>query len=142
MSSKITTARKFVEEHRHLIKVNGIITELQLCTYFRIMPPDVGNVSSLSELYKKLNAFALDRTNAYSKINRVISCEGLVIRQVTKGNIVSYVVQSQADTEKRIKSYRNAAQTKTTQAKRLRAGYAVAKTHGWYTNPRIPGIEA
>ena len=119
-----------------------IISQSTLCAHFGIEVPDVTKAETISEVVKMTNNFVLAKTNAYTKVNRLLAAYGVVIKQETIGNTIQYRVQTEAEVERVIKSYKRASKAKSSQARNLSFGNKLARREGRYRNPLIPGIEA
>ncbi len=119
-----------------------VISQSSLCAHFGIEVPDVTKAETINEVVKMTNNFVLAKTNAYTKVNKLLAAYGVVIRQETIGSTIQYRVQTEAEVERVIKSYKKASKAKSSQARNLSLGNKIARREGRYRNPIIPGIEA
>ena len=118
-----------------------VISQSSLCAHFNITAPDITSAENLSQVVKMTTNFVLAKTNAYTGVNKLLAAYGLVIRQETIGDTIQYRVQTEAEVERKITSYKKASRAKTTQARALGLGNKIARREGRYRNPLIPGIE-
>lgn len=154
-------AQQFIQDTSGVFAPNGIISQTTLCTYFGITPPDLENVTTLTEAVDEINKFNNAKLAAYGAINKLIRPIGLVVKQetvrTTSSVTIQYRILNKSETEHKIKSFRKQAKSATSSAQTLRAGYRVANSQGTYSlspsykptkkrgrpakYPTIPGIE-
>lgn len=133
-------AQQFIQDASGVFAPNGIISQIELCTYFNITPPDLENADTLTEAIDAVNKFNCAKLSAYSAINTLIRPRGLVLKQETVRSSssvsIQYRILTKSQTETKIKSFRTRAKSATLAARELKAGYKSAISDGiYYTTP-------
>lgn len=129
-------AQQFIQDASGVFAPNGIISQIELCTYFNITPPDLENADTLTEAIDAVNKFNCAKLSAYSAINTLIRPRGLVLKQETVRSSssvsIQYRILTKSQTETKIKSFRTRAKSATLAARELKAGYKSAIFGGIY----------
>ena len=121
----------FINANPRTFRQGATLTEEQLCAIFSIPRPTITN--DFATTAKALSRFHLSKLSAYTKLNRVLSRCGLVIRQEADGRF--YRLQDAEGTVKRIIGLASEAAGKRASQRQLTDGYS---NFGGRWEPELP----